>query len=650
MGDKTSHLKYRPDIDGLRALAVLSVVFFHAFPSLISGGFIGVDIFFVISGYLITSNIFSDIGKNTFTFKEFYSRRIRRIFPPLLLILVIVFWVGWVFLPVAEFAQLGKHILGGAIFLSNIFFWKESGYFDTLADAKPLLHLWSLGIEEQFYIVWPIIVLLAYRLKISFLPLIFFLLATSFLYNLLLVGDNATAAFFSPASRMWELLTGAALAYTYIFKSEFVNRLQDRYGAALSILGISLICAGLAMLTRYSLFPGSWALLPVIGAALIILAGQHSWLNKKVLAQPLLVWFGLISYPLYLWHWPVLTFYRISTLEEADSLTYLGLIAVSVLLAYGTYMWVEKPIRNKMKPVYSIPVLVLGLMLMGFLGFNTYHREGLPSRKIVLETPKVQLESAFGKSGCFNKIDARKDIVCSEVTYVSRSQAGGDSAVFLWGDSHAGHLNAGLMTQSKKLKFALYDDSMPACPPVPDFSPRGDQSGALEENRKCLEHNLNALEIIRKIHPKMVIMAANWMQYDGVHQFNELPLQKLAQTILLLRELGVESIVVLGNMPVYYVNQSKLASALYEAGIETRTYKRFDYRSRDADNKMAEFTKNNDIDFISPIAVLCDARGCLMSASSASLSPIAADTSHLSKEGSIFFIQDLINKGLIKIP
>ena len=199
------HLKYRSDIDGLRAIAVLTVVLFHAFPEWISGGFIGVDIFFVISGYLISSMLFENIDNGTFSFYDFYSRRIRRIFPALLIVLPSLYLFGWFTLFEDEFIQLGKHMVGGASFLSNFFLWNESGYFDNIADTKPLLHLWSLGIEEQFYIVWPIFLCFTWKNRNNFLTIILLIALMSFIINITMVYTNPVGAFYSPLSRLWEL-------------------------------------------------------------------------------------------------------------------------------------------------------------------------------------------------------------------------------------------------------------------------------------------------------------------------------------------------------------------------------------------------------------------------------------------------------------
>jgi peptidoglycan/LPS O-acetylase OafA/YrhL len=212
-----SHPKYRPDIDGLRAIAVLSVVAFHAFPLRMKGGFIGVDVFFVISGFLISTIIFENLGKGTFSFTEFYARRVKRIFPALAVVLGACLIFGWLALLPDELNQLGKHIAAGAGFVSNLVLWGEAGYFDNAAETKPLLHLWSLGIEEQFYIVWPLLVWLAWKRKFNFLVLAAFLAFVSFALNIKGIKQDHIAAFYSPLTRFWELLCGALLArYSFL--------------------------------------------------------------------------------------------------------------------------------------------------------------------------------------------------------------------------------------------------------------------------------------------------------------------------------------------------------------------------------------------------------------------------------------------------
>ncbi len=316
-----THLKYRKDIDGLRAIAVLAVITYHAFPDIVCGGFIGVDIFFVISGFLISGIIFKSIEHHKFSFIEFYMRRVLRIFPALLILLISSFALGWFVLLADEYKQLGKHIAGGAGFVLNFILWKENGYFDNLAEVKPLLHLWSLSIEEQFYIFWPIILWLGRKSRVSLLGITLVLALISFALNIRETQRDIIAMFYSPQPRFWEILIGAILAYLMLYKQNNFASLQQKFyntkighlfysfkflnkknvlKSTLSLLGLLLITVGLLLVTKDKIFPGWWALLPTIGAVLIISAGDQAWLNRTLLSSRLMVWFGLISFPLYL--------------------------------------------------------------------------------------------------------------------------------------------------------------------------------------------------------------------------------------------------------------------------------------------------------------------------------------------------------------
>jgi peptidoglycan/LPS O-acetylase OafA/YrhL len=371
--------KYRADIDGLRAVAILFVLGYHAFPHWIKGGFIGVDIFFVISGFLISTIIFQSLENKSFSFLKFYGRRIKRIFPALLLVLVFCYLVGWNFLFQTEFKLLNKHIAAGAGFIYNFLSWSEAGYFDISADRKPLLHLWSLGIEEQFYIFWPLTVVLIWKLRISRVVTIFIILTlafASFIFNLSSVSGDAISAFYLPFSRFWELLMGVVLAYLKLFSQPPLNKysfnnpsLQSCFGAALVVIGVVLINDG-------RIFPGWWALLPTFGSVLIISAGSQAWTNRVILSNPILVWFGLISFPLYLWHWPLLSFLRIALGEEPPTLAIVAAIMVSIFLAWLTFIFIEKPIRfKKFKIDIAVACLIILMILVGMVSVFSYYKE-----------------------------------------------------------------------------------------------------------------------------------------------------------------------------------------------------------------------------------------------------------------------------------
>ncbi len=357
-----AHNYYRPDIDGLRAIAVLSVVIFHAFPEYLGGGFIGVDVFFVISGFLITSLILREQREERFSLKHFYARRIRRIFPALSLVLGFGLIAGWICLNFMEYKQLTKHTGSSAIFITNFMLLREAGYFDNAADTKPMLHLWSLAIEEQFYLAWPLVLMFFKRLPRWLFPALVVLLLSSLGYSLSLVfKGNFEYDFYSPLSRSWELLLGASLAFGVSRQVAIPTSWRNMAGW----VGLVFIFISACFLDKNMPFPGYWALPPTVGAALILFAGMQSNLNRVLLASRPLVAIGLISYPLYLWHWPLLSFARILESQTPGLGLRLFLVLSSFVLAWLTYRFVEKPIRFSDR--YPRAVLWLSLWMVAVL-------------------------------------------------------------------------------------------------------------------------------------------------------------------------------------------------------------------------------------------------------------------------------------------
>lgn len=394
------HPVYRPDVDGLRAVAILSVVIFHAFPAGLHGGFVGVDVFFVISGFLISNIIFRSLQRGDFSFTEFYAHRIKRIFPALIVVMTACYAFGWFTLLPDEFKQLGKHMAAGAGFVQNVVLWQEVGYFDTAAELKPLLHLWSLAIEEQFYLIYPVLIFAAWRIGFNVLTVVVLLGLISFGLNVSGVAENPAKTFFMPQTRFWELLAGSVLAYLQFFKrAKFFAWVQHwafhpmlfrhpplsaRRGAVLnsvlSVVGLFLLVAAVLFIDKNKPFPGWWALLPVSGAFLLILAGPDAWANRVILANRLMVFVGLISYPLYLWHWPILSFARIIESQVPSQEIRIGAVILSLGLAWLTYRLIEKPIRFGKKTWIKTAVLIIALAIVGFVGYRAFQRNGLEFR------------------------------------------------------------------------------------------------------------------------------------------------------------------------------------------------------------------------------------------------------------------------------
>lgn len=464
---KSSHPKYRPDIDGLRAIAVLSVVFFHAFPNVFPGGFIGVDVFFVISGFLISSILYKGLDNGSFSFFDFYSRRIRRIFPSLITVLLFCILIGWVVLLPDEYMQLGKHIVGGSAFVSNFMLLGEAGYFDETAINKPLLHLWSLAIEEQFYIVWPLILFALWKIKINIGKVTVIALIISFLLNLFFIYKSQPLTFYSPQTRFWEILSGGLLAWVTINKKHLILKLNSSEKIlslkinthksiftkitdnTYSIIGIVLLFIGFVFINESVKFPGFYAAIPVVGAILLILAGPNAWFNKMVLSNRIIVWFGLISFPLYLWHWPLLSFAHIMESGTPSVAIRLSLVVLSIFMAWVSLHFIENKIRKgsffKVKTIFLLVVMAC----LGACGYVVTSSNGFPSR--------VQSLSEYD-SAVLSQMETPRELSndsCRKVfpkisDYICITKSAGIPETILFGDSHALHFYHGLSVIDNK--------------------------------------------------------------------------------------------------------------------------------------------------------------------------------------------------------
>jgi peptidoglycan/LPS O-acetylase OafA/YrhL len=478
-----AHSKYRPDLDGLRAIAILSVIAFHAFPNAVSGGFIGVDVFFVISGFLISSVIVEHLQAGSFSFVGFFQCRVRRIFPALCVVLISCAVAGWTLLSAGDYAQLGKHIAGGAGFVANLVLWKEAGYFDATSDTKPLLHLWSLGIEEQFYFVWPVALWLAWRLRWNLLVVTVVVLLASFAANLVMVRTDAVTNFYLPTTRIWELLIGAALASVASTRSDGIA-IAPKFATPLAAGGLMALLLAEALLTKDAMFPGWWALLPTVGAAALIAAGPDTAINRRFLAHPAMVWIGLISYPLYLWHWPILAFLRITAVFKSELAIGLCAIGASFVLSWLTYRFIERPFRavhpaqtaqprraastRAWSPNLKAVGLVACMILSAVLGGAIFRTDGelhedrfkvaalpsLPDKK-VFEELKIYEHYDRPNTTCHDQL--KMDLFPEEVCVTNSSAP----KVLFFGDSHAMGLYSAIFANQVSVPSVLI--ASPGC-------------------------------------------------------------------------------------------------------------------------------------------------------------------------------------------
>lgn len=431
-----NQLNYRYDIDGLRAVAVSAVVLYHAFPDFLPGGFVGVDVFFVISGFLITRIILNDLAGDRFYPSSFYIARIRRILPALTLVLAGTLLFGYFALLPDEFRQLGKHVLGAASFLSNVFLWTESGYFDEQAVTKPLLHLWSLAIEEQFYLIWPLILAVWVKSGRSALWLVAGLGVLSFFLNILLVRQYPSATFYLPFTRVWELLVGAALGGALLPPS-----INQSISQIASVVGAALVIFAVCMFEEGSSYPGWRALLPTVGTGLVVWAGSgtiNRWLSCRSLGA-----LGKISYPLYLWHWPILSLATIIDGHRPDPLQASALLGISVVLAVLTFNLLERPAQKAIaaKPIAAF-IPVVALLAVGFLGGVIYRNDGWPGR------PAIALAATAAENVGGSRWEFSDNELCIE-RYPSGwnlfcfQSNRGEPTIMIVGNSYANHLVPG---------------------------------------------------------------------------------------------------------------------------------------------------------------------------------------------------------------
>ena len=635
----TLNPKYRTDIDGLRAIAVLAVVAFHAFPKVISGGFIGVDVFFVISGFLISTILYENLERNQFSLIDFYSRRIRRIFPALILVLVFCFALGWFVLLPDEYKQLGGHMAGGAGFVQNFILWNEADYFDNLAETKPLLHLWSLGIEEQFYIVWPVLLWIAYRLRANLLVLTILIGLISFGLNIYGVKDNGTGTFYSPQTRFWELLIGAALAYVTLHQQTPVgkwsiptfSRINPQTWASIrSIAGAALLIAGLVLINKKSLFPGWWALLPTLGTALILSAGPHAWLNRTILSNKVLTWFGLISYPLYLWHWALLSFARILEGQTPNEWIRAALVVISIALSALTYYFIEKPIRFGKHLKSKTIILIVLMTIVGGVGYNTYKREGLGFR---LPKDFAQLStydagkvrdisySAWRRYSCFleelQTFSAYEK--CEIVNYLPNKPS-----MVLWGDSHAASLYPGIENHYSS-SFNIIQRTTALCPPILGF--------VKADRPNCKKINDDIFSDIKATKPNVVVLSAWWSGYQWTEV--EATIEKLVLA-------GVKRVYLVGPLPQWTDQLPSLVFRKYKSDPLRQIPLRMSYGLNssfsDLDKKMQDVANRQGATYFSPDSVLCNRDGCMTMIDDGKGKFIAFDSTHLTIDGSKFLV------------
>lgn len=521
---------YRPDIDGIRAFAIAAVLAYHAFPQQFPGGLIGVDVFFVISGYLITSILVSHLGHDEKPILHFYIRRVRRIFPALMVVLGAAYAFGYIALYADEFKELGLHIFSGAVFISNFVYLSEAGYFDRSAELKPLLHLWSLAVEEQFYLCWPALLLLAAKARITMTRLVALLFVVTFVISLWLSKAHPSWAYYLPLTRFWEILAGCYLA---------ALNWQGRpapgsfpIGNVVNPIALLILFSSVFWIDGQNNFPG-WQVLPVVLAtAWLIRYSKSSHWTYGWLANRGVVAVGLISYPLYLWHWTILSFLAITELRTS-AMQRLGVLALSFLLAALTYRLIEKPIRKTAGK--TAVALFCGVLCIGFFGYSAYDRNGLDHRQVIYPNLKARFLSGLGfeqkylvsnrdhyvfDRHAFLKADPDYPAKLEKVSQRLKAHAEvltaalpGDPPsppealdrrerlkVVVIGDSHAGDVYLALKNTHPDLELTSFCDS--GCTPI--------YERYRDQDNRCKILLDKAYDFVKKNPVDLVVFAARW--------------------------------------------------------------------------------------------------------------------------------------------
>lgn len=609
---------YRADIDGLRAVSILLVVGYHAQPWLVPGGFIGVDTFFVISGFLITRIILTQANAGSFSSLEFYARRIRRIFPALIVVLAVTYLIGWFVLLPDGFALLGRSTAAGVAFVSNLFQLGQTGYFAPDAAENPLLHLWSLGIEEQFYIFWPPLLLLMFGSKHrrAWMGAI---AVASFGVSLMIFLGYKEWSFYSPISRAWELLAGGMLANHLIDRPEGETRRFPHADDLKAAIGIAAIVGAAMTFNKDSLFPGAYALLPVLGAVLIIIA-PNSAVNRILLSSRPMVLIGLISYPLYLWHWPLLSYLAIVRNGVPNVVEIWAAVIVAVVLSWLTFRFVEIPLRRNPN---AVPRLSFALLTVGVVGLATAAGAGFgfrfPAgiRDIAMLSPQ---NNAGFRDKCFLEAPgARLDANCIE--------QGNKPLLFLWGDSTAAALYPGLKKAEERVPFRLARFAAPGCAPI-------------LADVKCAGVNDLVFGFVKSSHPEIVLLHAMW---DRTHD-----LEKLGETIRQLKALHLPRIVILGPVPLWkrtlphsLVNAYRFRHVIADRIASGVT-------GEGSDQQMRAFSQAAGVEYISAWRALCDGEGCLTRVGPTADDVVTTDIVHLSDAGSNFLVEEI--EGSLFLP
>lgn len=627
---------YRTDIDGLRAVAVALVLAFHAFPDAVPGGFAGVDVFFVISGFLITRLILAP----DFAIVDFYQKRARRLFPALAIVLLSSLAAGWYLQTPSQFADLGpqfadlgRQALAASLFLPNILFWSQTGYFDAAAVTKPLLHLWSLGVEEQFYLVWPFLLLLTahFRFRVRWLLVWIFVLSLLSGFYGDHVDPTGASSFYLPLPRAWELVAGSYLA---VSRTLFCPRSICLSNVA-TLAGLSAIVLGAIFSGKGTSWPNLATVSSVGGAVSIIHCGTSSPVSKWLLSNRLATALGKISYPLYLWHWPVLTFFYLRTGAALSPLAACAALLVSLCLALLTYSALETPIRRSVSLRLAVPTLASALAVAGFVGLGIELKDGMPSRLPTTLQEALNYERYDFKTGAFLADCWLENESTVQRLPTSCIRTDAVDSILIVVDSHAVFLSTGLRAVFGADRVTQLTRS--SCPPLPEYG-----------SEACHDINRAAVKIIEHRPPKTVVLFAAWQNYPGGWQHGSANLAMLGNMIEAIRRAGASNILVVGPAPRF---DPTLPSLLMQDWLKRHWSvipDRIDngrQETKAISQNIGNLASASNVRFLSLLDLLCTEHGCLTKVPGTRSSLVTWDYGHLTKEAAKL-VAEIIRDGM----
>ena len=638
------NIKYRADIDGLRAIAVIAVLFFHTDIPGFSGGFVGVDIFFVISGFLITSIILKELQDGKFSIARFYERRIRRIFPALFPVIILSSIVSLYLFDPSGCKELGASIVSTTLFYSNIFFMLKSGYFEPQSLQRPLLHTWSLAVEEQFYIFFPLAMIIVNRyFKAKFFPLLLTTAIISLIASIYELSHHPGATFYLVPTRAWELLAGSILALGVLpTPSSFW------FKNILSLTGLGFIIYSISFYNQSTPFPGQNALAPVLGASLIIWSNptDRKTIVSTLLSMKPIVFIGLISYSLYLWHWPIVAFTKYITFQPLDGYGKLFIIVTSVALATLSWWYIERPFRIKQKIVIERKkIFALSAIIMA-----TASGFGLIIQFVNIDKNNYNYPAQLPDN--FNALSSAPTVGQKTIT----------PSFALWGDSHARAFIPAIEEKSKQFNLSGVILTHDSAPPLLDIDINTIPDNSNNSLNK-VQYNKGVLDYL-KAHSniKTIILSARWAAYskgvsykqedylvysikddfleDNRKQNNSIIFNRgLSRTVHALIDMGRKVIIVSDvpevgyNVPRFSLVQKRLP--FVTKAVEIRpTIKEYNERNREVHAMLNELTKNKNVSVIHTESMMFDENG--MGKIAIQEKPLYSDDDHLSLFGSLY--------------